>query len=114
MSGSGPIVFNVWGPGGSPGHGQDAYFPSTREFMQLLFGPKGAFAYLSDFAAPVSIHARDIAAPAAKANAAAAVPAPIFKEGDLLIQAVAGHHGDAPAVIYRIDHGGKSVTFSGD
>jgi len=31
-----------------------------------------------------------------------------------LIQAVAGHHGDATAVIYRIDHGGKSVTFSGD
>ncbi len=68
VSGSGPVVFNVWGPGGSPGHGQDAYFPSTREFMQLLFGPKGAFAYLSDFAAPVSIHAHDIAAPAANAS----------------------------------------------
>jgi ribonuclease BN (tRNA processing enzyme) len=39
---------------------------------------------------------------------------PIFKEGDLLIRAVAGHHGDAPAVIYRVDHGGRSVTFSGD
>jgi ribonuclease BN (tRNA processing enzyme) len=109
VSGSGPIVFNVWGPGGSPGQGQDAYFPSTREFMQLVFGPKGAFAYLSDFASPVSIHAHDIAAPVAHAAAEQ-----IFKEGDLLIQAIAGHHGDAPAVIYRIDHGGKSVTFSGD
>jgi ribonuclease BN (tRNA processing enzyme) len=112
VSGSGPVVFNVWGPGGSPGHGQDAYFPSTREFIQLVFGPKGAFAYLSDFAAPVSIHAHDIAAPGAYANAA--VPEPVFKEGDLVVRAVAGHHGDAPAVIYRIDHGGKSVTFSGD
>jgi ribonuclease BN (tRNA processing enzyme) len=109
VSAPGPIEFNVWGPGGSPGHGQDAYFPSTREFMRLVFGPKGAFAYLSDFAAPVSIHAHDIAAPAADA-----VPGQIFKEGDLLIRAVVGHHGDAPAVIYRIDHGGKSVTFSGD
>jgi ribonuclease BN (tRNA processing enzyme) len=109
VSSSGPIVFNVWGPGGSSGHGPDAYFTSTREFMQLLFGPKGAFAYLSDFAAPVSIHAHDIAAPAANA-----APEQIFKEGDLLIRAVAGHHGDAPAAIYRIDHGGKSVTFSGD
>ena len=118
VSGSGPVVFNVWGPGGSPGHGEDAYFPSTREFMQLLFGPKGAFAYLRDFAAPVGIHAHDIAAPAGSPStsvgASAAVPEPIFKEGDLLIRAVAGHHGDAPAVIYRIDHGGKSVTFSGD
>ena len=109
VSGSGPVVFNVWGPGGSRGHGENAYFPSTREFMRLVFGPKGAFAYLSDFAAPVSIRAHDITAPAA-----GAVPEPIFKEGDLLISAVAGHHGDAPAVIYRIDHGGKSVTFSGD
>ena len=109
VSGSGPIEFNVWGPGGARGHRQDAYFPSTREFMQLLFGPKGAFAYLSDFAAPVSVHAHDIVAPAANT-----VPAQIFKEDDLLIRAVAGHHGDAPAVIYRIDHGGKSVTFSGD
>ena len=109
VSGSGPIVFNVWGPAGARGHGRDAYFPSTREFMQLVFGPRGAFAYLSDFAAPVSIHTHDIAAPAAHA-----APEQIFKEGDLSIRAVAGHHGDAPAVIYRIDHGGKSVTFSGD
>jgi ribonuclease BN (tRNA processing enzyme) len=109
VSGSGPLVFSVWGPGGSPGQGHDAYFPGTREFMRLVFGPKGAFAYLSDFAAPISIHAHDIAAPAANA-----VPEQIFKQGDLLVRAVAGHHGDAPAVIYRIDHGGKSVTFSGD
>lgn len=102
VSGSGPVVFNVWGPAGSPGHGQDAYFPSTREFMQLLFGPKGAFAYLSDFASPVSIRVHDIAAPAA--NAAAEQ---IFMEGGLSIRAVPGHHADAPAVIYRIDHGGK-------
>ena len=31
-----------------------------------------------------------------------------------MIRAVAGHHRDAPAVIYRIDHAGKSITFSGD
>ena len=34
--------------------------------------------------------------------------------GDLAISAVAGHHGDAPAVIYRIDYAGRSITFSGD
>src|SRR4029077_19634476 len=109
VSGSGPIVFNVWGPTGSPGKGQDAYFPGTREFMQLLFGAKGAFAYLSDFAAPVSIRAHDITAPAAESR-----PEQIFNEGNLGVRAAAGHHGDAPAVIYRIDFAGKSVTFSGD
>jgi ribonuclease BN (tRNA processing enzyme) len=109
VSGSGPIVFNVWGPGGSPGHGEDAYFPGTRQYLQLLFGSKGAFAYLKDFAAPITLHAHEIPAPAAMSAARQ-----IFKDGGLAITAIAGHHGDAPSVIYRIDHAGKSVTFSGD
>ena len=109
VSGSGPVTFNVWGPAGSAGHGEDAYFPSTSEFLHVLFGSKGAFAYLTDFAAPITLHAHDVPAPAA-----GTVPQQIYKAGDLTISAVAGHHGDAPSVIYRIDHAGRSVTFSGD
>ena len=109
VSGSGPIVFNVWGPTGSPGNGENAYFPGTREFLRLLFGPKGAFAYLNDFAAPITLHGHDI--PASLENAATLQ---ILKQGGVSITAIAGHHGDAPAVIYRIDHAGKSLTFSGD
>jgi ribonuclease BN (tRNA processing enzyme) len=109
VSGSGPIVFNVWGPTGSPGNAGDAYFPSTREFLHLLFGPKGAFAYLNDFAAPITLHGHDV--PASLENAA---PLQILKQDGLSITAIAGHHGDAPSVIYRIEHSGKSVTFTGD
>ena len=105
---SGPIVFNVWGPGGAPEHGADAYFPGTRKFMQMLFGPKGAFAYLKDFSAPMIIHAHDVA------STESLMPRQLLQEGDLKVTAIAGHHGDAPAVIYRIDHAGKSITFSGD
>jgi ribonuclease BN (tRNA processing enzyme) len=109
VSASGAIVFNVWGPAGSPGTHRDAYFPSTHELMRLLFGPKGAYAYLSDFAAPMTIHAHDVAAPATDAQ-----PLQILNLKDLIVTAVAGHHGDAPAVIYRVEHAGKSITFSGD
>jgi ribonuclease BN (tRNA processing enzyme) len=109
VSGSGPIVFNVWGPAGSARKGEDAYFPSTREFLRLLFGPTGAFAYLNDFAAPITLHGHDV--PASLVNAA---PRQIFKQGGVMITAIAGHHGDAPSVIYRIEHAGRSVTFSGD
>jgi ribonuclease BN (tRNA processing enzyme) len=110
VSSSGPIVFNIWGPEGSPPDSQGAYFPSTRRFLQLLFGPKGAFAYLSDFSAPLAIHAHDIfAQPRANAQ-----PQVILKKGALAIRAIAGHHGDAPAVIYRVDYAGRSITFSGD
>jgi ribonuclease BN (tRNA processing enzyme) len=121
VSASGPIVFNVWGPTGSAGKGEDAYFPGTREFLRLLFGPKGAFAYLNDFAAPITLHGHDIPAPVENAaslqNAAPlgnAAPLEILKQDGLRVTAIAGHHGDAPSVIYRIEHAGKSVTFSGD
>jgi ribonuclease BN (tRNA processing enzyme) len=109
VSATGPIVFNVWGPKGSPGQHQDAYFPSTSQLMRLMFGPKGAYAYLSDFSAPMTIHAHDISTPLKNP-----VPRQILKRGDLKITAIAGHHGDAPSVIYRIDNAGRSVTFSGD
>jgi ribonuclease BN (tRNA processing enzyme) len=121
VAASGPIVFNVWGPTGSPGGGGNAYFPGTREFLRLLFGPKGAFAYLNDFAAPITLHGHDLPAPlgnaAAPGNAAPlvnAAPLQILKQPGLTVTAIAGHHGDAPAVIYRIEHAGRSVTFSGD
>jgi ribonuclease BN (tRNA processing enzyme) len=110
VSAAGPIVFNVWGPEGSPGnHKEDAYFPSTSELVRLLFGPKGAYAYLRDFAAPLTIRAHDIAAPVKNG-----LPRNILNQNGLSITAIAGHHGDAPAVIYRIEHAGKSITFSGD
>jgi ribonuclease BN (tRNA processing enzyme) len=110
VSNSDPMVFTVWGPEGSRRQNHGAYFPSTSRFLQLLFGPAGAFAYLSDFSAPMTIHAHDIPALAG----APAMPHTIFGQGNLTITAIAGHHGDAPAVIYRIDYAGKSVTFSGD
>ncbi len=109
VSSSGPIAFSVWGPTGSQGGGENAYFPGTREFLRLLFGPKGAFAYLNDFAAPITLHGHDIPAPVGDAAARQ-----ILSHDGLKITAIAGHHGDAPAVIYRIEHAGKSVTFSGD
>jgi ribonuclease BN (tRNA processing enzyme) len=110
VSSSGPIEFKVWGPAGSPRKTQGAYFPSTSRFLHLLFGPNGAFAYLSDFSAPMTLQAHDIPARVT----ADATPHVIFKENSLAISAIAGHHGDAPAVIYRIEDAGKSVTFTGD
>jgi ribonuclease BN (tRNA processing enzyme) len=106
VSSAGPITFNVWGPAGSPA--SSAYFPSTSTFLDLLFGARGAFAYLRDFAAPITLVPHNL--PANRSD----TPRVIFRDRGLEIRAIAGHHGDAPAVIYRIDHGGKSVTFSGD
>jgi ribonuclease BN (tRNA processing enzyme) len=110
VSGGDAVVFNIWGPAGTGKPREGAYFPSTSRFLELLFGREGAFAYLRDFAASISLHAHDIPT-RVQLNP---VPQVIFNEDGLVITAIAGHHGDAPAVIYRIDYAGKSITFSGD
>lgn len=78
----------MFGPGGHIGSGGDASVPSTSRLIDLLFGPQGAFGYLREFSAPIAI----------------------YNEGSVVVSAVAGHHRDAPALIYRIDHAGKSMT----
>lgn len=110
ISGGGPVTFQVFGPAGHRGEGEEATFPSTSRFIDLLFGADGAYSYLRDFAAPMTIHATDIDA---SANAPAE-PKIIYSEHGLTISAIAGHHGDAPAVIYRVDYRHQSITFSGD
>jgi ribonuclease BN (tRNA processing enzyme) len=97
------IKFRIFGPGAA------APYPATSRFIDLLFGAQGAFAYLSNFAAPLSFKTTDVM-PDAKKKA----PEILIDENGLRITAVAGHHSDAPAVIYRVDYHGHSITFSGD
>jgi ribonuclease BN (tRNA processing enzyme) len=104
-----PIHFDVFGPDGHPAQGDVPSFPSTRRFMAILFGPDGAFAYLKDFAAPVSFTVTDL-----PRTARTVEPEVIYAHDNVVIRALRGHHDDAPAVIYRIDVGGRSIVFSGD
>jgi ribonuclease BN (tRNA processing enzyme) len=110
VSGGGPADIHVFGPTGHKGEGDQATFPSTSHFIDLLFGPDGAYSYLHDFAAPLTIHATDIDASASAPD----TPKVIYSAQGVTISAIAGHHGDAPAVIYRIDYRNQSITFSGD
>jgi ribonuclease BN (tRNA processing enzyme) len=104
------IHFDVYGPTGRPAQAQSPAFPSTTRFIGLLFGPDGAFAYLKDFAAPVSFSVTDLP----DAGTGTAQPRTILTRQNLVIRAITGHHGDAPADVYRIDYRGHSVVFSGD
>jgi ribonuclease BN (tRNA processing enzyme) len=100
------LEFTIFGPPGSPGGHGNARFPSTRQFVDLLFGSRGAFSYLGDFAGHLTLHAHDVA-PGAEARV-------LLRGHGLTISASTGHHGDAPSVIYRVDYRGRNVTFSGD
>jgi ribonuclease BN (tRNA processing enzyme) len=109
VSSSGPVHFEVFGPPGQAAHANAAEFPSTRRFIDLLFNPGGAFPYLKDFSAPVTFSVVDLAG-----GTNARQPGTLLSKDGLTIRWITGHHGDAPAVIYRIDYRGKSVAFSGD
>lgn len=105
-----PITFEVFGPQGHKARGEDAYFPATSRLIDQLFGAQGAFAYLTDFAGHITFKVKDLPSiPTMESK-----PVVIYSEGDLIIRAIPGHHRDASAVIYRIEHGGKSITFTGD
>jgi ribonuclease BN (tRNA processing enzyme) len=104
-----PIHFDVFGPDGHPAQGEVPSFPSTRRFVEILFGHDGAFAYLKDFAAPLSFTVTDL-----PRTARAVEPELIYEQGSVAIRALRGHHDDAPAIIYRVDVGGRSIVFSGD
>lgn len=98
-----PVHFVLIGPGG----GGD--YPSTSRFAELLFGPGGAWTYVKTFGTPVAIEAKDLPIDLH------AAPKQILATPDgIKVLSVASHHGDAPAVAYRIEYENKSVTFSGD
>jgi ribonuclease BN (tRNA processing enzyme) len=99
-----PIEFHIFGPSGA---GQ---FLSTQRFVDLLFGKQGAFAYLADFSEPLTIVPIDVDA-RLQPNSQ---PMTLLTCDELRISAIAGHHFDAPAIIYRVDYKGHSVVFSGD
>jgi len=110
------IQFRIFGPDGSTRTADDdgepaAPFPSTQHFVDLMFGRDSAFPYLKDFAGNLKFNVTNLFG---HPSGGAPVPEVILKQGDLVITAIAGHHRDAPAVIYRVDYKGKSITFSGD
>ena len=97
-----PMTFRIFGPSGA------GRYPSTKTFVDRLFGEHGAFAYLQNFHNHLDLEATDL--PAAQ-------DAPVhevLRRDDLRVSSIAVDHGDAPAVAYRVDSAAHSVVFAGD
>jgi len=107
VSARGYLEFKVFGPAGRRArHLWEGNFPSTTRFIALLFGPSGAFSYLHNFAALIRFRTRNISQSTRMQT--------LVEEDGLRIQAMSGHHRDAPSLIYRIDYKAQSICFSGD
>ncbi len=89
----------------------NATFPSTVEFMQSLFGLKGAYRYLNDFLQPnkagYHIQPSNIVLKNAEIKT-------VFNQNGIKVSAVNVIHGTVPALAWRIDIADKSVVLSGD
>jgi len=96
------VRFAVFGPDGA------GLFPSTANFVNLLFGAKGAWAYQKTFGAD-----EDIATMNLPIRLDSKEQTLVNKDG-VQIRSIATHHGDCPSVAYRIDYKGESIVFSGD
>jgi len=102
LTSDGPITYRIFGPNGA------GLFPKTSQFVDLLVGKNGAFAYQRTFGADETFTVRDLAisldSPRTK----------IVDENGLVVEEIATHHGDCPSVAYRISYQGVIVVFSGD
>jgi len=95
----------VYGPGGNH------FMPGTSTFLETLFNTDtSAYAYLSDHLtgrAVFLIRPEDIPVAGREVRV-------IFERPGLLLSTVPVHHGPVPALAWRIDISGKSITISGD
>lgn len=95
----------LYGPGGNEA------FPSTEEFVQDLFGSKGAYRYLHGFlngqedgyrleAHSIRLKPHEIAV--------------VYHQESLQLSAAEVVHGHVPALAWRVSLAGREVVFSGD
>ncbi len=94
------------------GPGENAQMPGAREYVDNVLGEGGAYRYLNSYvndekSAPYKIQVADIPLAPHEKNT--------YKlSSDIRLTAVPVEHGPLPAVAWRVDIGGCSISFSGD
>ena len=94
----------IYGPNGN------AMMPSTTVFIQSLFGPDGAYRYLSSYldgSDTYTIKPYDIKFNNGQAQI-------VLDNADYQITAVPTHHGPIPAIAWKVNIDNKIIVFSGD
>ena len=92
----------IYGPTGNRS------FPSMREFLQLSFGEKGLYRYMSDVLTPQSDSFEIVAHDLQNQNPQH------LKFKTFSVDWVSVHHGIVPALAFRFVIGNKSLVISGD
>lgn len=83
-------------------------FPSISEYLNLLFGPQGAYRYMQDVLTPHS-DSFQIVAKEIGEKAPAKMQFPSFS-----LKAISVHHGIVPSLAFRITIADRVIVISGD
>lgn len=102
LSADHPVTYRIVGPTGR------GPYPSTKEFVDRLFGENGAYAYLPSFRNELRLDVSDVSVDLA------APPRFVADIDGVRVTTVAVDHGDVPAVAYRLEHRGRSFVVTGD
>jgi len=94
----------IYGPTGN------GLMPAMTEFVQNLFGPRGAYRYLSGYLDGQDLYKLVPVDIAAKGKAYQSV----LHTPDYRLSTVPVHHGPVPALAWRVDIAGYIIVFSGD
>jgi ribonuclease BN (tRNA processing enzyme) len=102
LDGQGSVKLRLFGPMGN------TLFPSAKQWSEGLFGPAGLYRYVRDFGAETRVLAENVP------STRGAIGPKRELEPGLWFQTMGLHHGDTPAVGYRVEWEGRSVVFAGD
>ena len=107
----------ITGPTGRPGNDaapeNASPQPGVREFVRLLFGPRGAWRYMNTFEG-FGITVRDTPSDVSELAIYSIPVDRVLEDLDVSVYAVAVPHGMMPSVAFRVNYGAESVVFSGD
>lgn len=87
--------------------------PGAIEFAGLLFGARGAWRYMNTFE-NFGINALEMPSDASQASVREVPADPALDTIGFSIKSTAVPHGMMPSIAFRVEHGGRSIVFSGD
>lgn len=99
------LRLSILGPSGNSEN------PSTQEFMQRLFGPQGVYPYLTNAIKPraaLGYRIRSVDVPATGSKRWAR-----YQTDQVKMSAIPVHHGDIPALAWRIEIDGQIIVVAG-
>lgn len=111
FQGRGEAPVAIVGPAGND------RFPGTGAWVAGLFDrdkDRGVYNYMHGFARKVAGGALNLDPRAVPADPADPTVRTVYEADGVTVKAVAVKHGPMPALAYRVEHGGRAVTFSGD